>query len=96
MKVFAISFQEFKPQIKLANLQNSYFFSTFFPEIFLATGSVLSPELLFSFSLVSGNQCITRSAEFKLLRLNKSALKNVLVSLNQTKGDVLEKGPTHR
>ena len=61
------------------------------------TGSVyLFKECLFSFLLVSGNQCITRSAEFKLLCLNKAVLKNVLVCLNQTKGDVVEKEPTHR
>ena len=56
----------------------------------------LFQECLFSFLLVSGNQCVIRSAEFKLLLLNKAVLKNVLMCLNQTKGDVLEKEPTHR
>ena len=72
------------------------FKSTIFPEIPLATGSVYLFKECFSFLLVSGNQCFTRSAEFKLLCLNKAVLKNVLVCLNQTKDVALEKEPTHK
>lgn len=38
------------------------------------------------------NLCITRSSEFKVLCVEKSVLKNVLVALHETRGDPLENG----
>ena len=73
---------------------NGFFFSVCIYYKNLKSGCIAFFQ--FSFIFYLGKICVNMNPEFKMLCLNKAVLQNVLVSLHETRGDLIEKEITNR